>query len=135
MAALVIEELRLIEAGEMFTAPTAETLAVGDAARYDTSALLTGANGTDSTENNFQGLVLEIDAGQIATIAGNDCLVTLGDALAAVAYGALIYLSDTDKKLTPTSGESTTTKVFGKVEAVRNQSTVYKALRIRQEVA
>lgn len=135
MAALTIQEVRLIQAGEMQTGPSAETLAIGDAARYDTSALFTGANGTDTTENNFQGLVLDIDAGQVVTLAGNDSLVTLGDALAAVAYGALIYLSDTDKKLTATSGESTTTKVFGIVEAVRNQGTVYKALRIRKEVA
>jgi hypothetical protein len=135
MAALTITEVRLIEAGEMHTAPTAETLAVADVARFDTAALLTGSNGTDATENAFLGLVLEIDAGQIATVAGNDCLVTLGSALAAVAYNALIYVSDTDKKLTAVSGESTTTKVFGIVEAVRNQSTVYKALRIRKEVA
>lgn len=133
MAAISISEIRVIQWGEQVTAPTDETLVAGDAARFDVSdGQLTGANGTDATENDFFGLVTEVDAGQVATLAGDGSLVTLGTGLASGNYGAYVYLSDTDKKLTLTSGESTTTKIFGIIEAVRNQGTVYKALRIRK---
>lgn len=131
MAELTISEIRVIQWGLQVTAPTDETVAAGDAVRFDVSdGQLTPANGTDATENDFFGLVTDVDAGQVATVAGNGSLVTLGTALASVNYGAYIYLDDSDKKLTDTSGESTTTKIFGIVEAVRNQGTVYKALRI-----
>lgn len=131
MAAITISEIRVIEWGNSKSAPTDETLAEGDAVRADvTDGQLTGANGTDSTQNRFLGLVVAIDAGQVATVAGNGCLVTLGTGLSAADYGVYVYLSDTDKKLTLTSGESTTTKIVGQVEAVRNQGTVYKAMRV-----
>lgn len=131
MAELTISEIRVIQWGLQVTAPTDATLAAGDACRFDvTDGQLTPANGTDATENDFFGLVTDVDAGQVATVAGNGSLVTLGTALAGVNYGAYVYLDDTDKLLTDTSGESTTTKIFGIVEAVRNQGTVYKALRI-----
>jgi hypothetical protein len=133
MADLTVSEVRLIEKGELYTAPTAETLAVGDVARNDASALLTGANATGTTENNWEGVVLDVDAGPVVTVAGNDCLVTLGTALAALAYGDLVYLSDTDKKLADAAG--TVSTIVGRVEAVRNQGTVYKALRIKKEVS
>ena len=136
MADLVIDEIRLIELGEMMTLPSDETLAEGDVARQDVAdGQATGANGTTATEANFAGLVGAVDAGQVVTIWGNGCLVTLGSGLAAVNYGALIYVSDTDKKLATTAIESTVTKIAGEVEAVRNQDTVYKALRIRKELS
>ena len=131
MTELTISEIRVIEWGDEATAPTDETLAAGDACRFDvTDGQLTAANGTTATEASFFGLVTSVDAGQIATAAGNGSLVTLGTALASINYGAYVYLDDTDKKLTDTSGESTETKIFGIVEAVHQHGTVYKALRI-----
>lgn len=133
MAAITISELRVIEWGDSWSGPSDETLAVGDAARFDvTDGQATGANGTDATENDFFGLVSAIDAGQVVTIAGDGSLVTLGTGLASGNYGAYVYLSDTDKKLTLTSGESTTTKIFGIIESVMQHGTAYKALRIRK---
>lgn len=133
MAAITISELRVLEWGEQISAPTAETLAVGDMARPDgTSGKLTGANGTDATENKWQGIVTSIDAGQVVTLAGDGSLVTLGTGLAAGSYGDPVYLSDTDKKLTLTSGESATTKKVGEIEAHHIHGTVYKALRLRK---
>jgi hypothetical protein len=134
MAELTISEIRVIEWGEdPISGPSDETLAAGDAVRFDvTDGQLTAANGTDGTESDFVGLVVAIDAGQVVTVAGNGSLVTLGAALASVNYGAYIYLDDTDKKLTTASGESTDTKIFGIVEAVHQHGTVYKALRIRK---
>lgn len=133
MADLTISELRLIEKGEILSLPSDETLVVGDAARHDvTDGQATGAKGTDATEAQFIGLVGAIDAGQVVELWGDGCLVTLGTALSGVNYGVTIYLSDTDKKLATTSGESTVAKAFGEVVAVRNQVTTYKALRIRK---
>lgn len=132
---ITISEIRVIEWGDQVTAPTDATLAVGDACRQDvTDGQLTGANGTDGTEDEYFGLVVSVDAGQVATAAGAGSLVTLGTALASVNYSSILYLSDTDKKLSPTSGDSATTRIFGYVEAVRNQGTVYKALRIRRRL-
>jgi hypothetical protein len=96
---ITISELRVIEWGERTSGPTDETLAVGDACRQDvTDGQFTGANGTDATENDYLGLVANIDAGQVVTVAGPGSLVTLGTALSALNYGVPLYLSDTDKK-------------------------------------
>lgn len=133
MADLTISEIRLIEKGEIKSLPSDETLALGDAARLDVSdGQATGANGTTATEAQFIGLVGAVDAGQVVELWGDGCLVTLGTALASVNYGVTIYLSDTNKKLATTAGESTVTKAFGEVERVSNQVTTYKALRIRK---
>ena len=133
---ITISEIRVIEFGEQTSAPTDETLALGDAARYDvTDGQLTGANGSTTTEDKYFGLVVDIDAGQMATVAGAGSLVTLGTALSALGYNDTLYLSDTDKKLSGTSGDSTTTRIFGFIEAVRTQGTVYKALRIARRLS
>ncbi len=133
---ITISEIRVIEMGEQTSAPTDSTLALGDAARFDvTDGELTGANGTDAVEDNYFGLVINIDAGQMVTVAGAGSLLTLGTALASLDYNATLYLSDTDKKLSGTSGDSTTTRIFGFIEAVRNQGTVYKALRIARRLS
>lgn len=133
MAAITISELRVIEWGEQVSAPTNETLAVGDMSRPDASTgKLTGANGSSSTENKWQGIVASVDAGQVVTLAGDGCLVTLGTGLSAGNYGDPVYLSDTDKKLTLTSGESTTTKKVGEIEPHWIHGTVYKTLRLRK---
>jgi hypothetical protein len=133
MTAITISELRVIEWGNSWSGASDETLAAGDAVRFDvTTGLATAANGSDATENDFFGLVSAIDAGQVVTLAGNGSLVTLGTGLSAGNFGAYVYLSDTDKKLTLTSGESTTTKIFGIIESLLIHGTAYKALRIRK---
>lgn len=133
MAAISISELRVIEWGNQWSGASDETLAIGDAARFDvTDGQATGANGTDATENDFFGLVTSIDAGQVVTMAGDGSLVTLGTGLAAGNFGAYVYLSDTDKSITLVSGESTTTKILGIIESVLIHGSAYKALRIRK---
>lgn len=133
MADLVISELRLIEKGEIKSLPSDETLAVGDISRLDvTDGQATGANATTATEANFEGLVGVIDAGQVVELWGDGCLVTLGTALASLNYGAIVYVSNTDKKLADAAG--TVNKKVGEVVAVRNQGNVYKALRIKKEL-
>ena len=133
MTNLVISEIRVIEHGQQITAPSDEVFVEGDLARQDTTdGQLTGTLGTTATEANWAGLVINIDAGQVVTVAGNGSLVTLGSALDAVAYGANIFVSDTANTIADSTG--TAGVKVGIVEAVRNQGTVYKALRLIKEL-
>ena len=105
-----------------------ETLVAGDAVRFDTNGHFTGANGTTTTENNWVGILLTGGvSGEPATaiyageIAGFD--------LSGLAFGATVYLSDTDKTLADAAG--TVSTAIGKVYPGLASTTFDKILKVR----
>lgn len=105
-----------------------ETLAAGDLVRLDTNGYFTGANGLDTTENNFVGILLTGGiAGEPASaiekgkVAGFD--------LSALAFGASVFASNTDKTLGTTAG--TAPVVVGKVYPGRASGATFdKVLKV-----
>lgn len=96
---------------EQLTGPTGEVLTAGQYTRLNTS---TGkwelGNGTTSTEvGNIKGLTLTSasPAGEAVTVLKRG-LVDLGEALAGMAFGAPVYLSDTDGTLADAAGTVST---------------------------
>lgn len=115
---------------EQVESKLAETLAEGDAVRLDASTGgFTGANGTDTTENRFVGVLLKGGiAGEYVTaiyageVAGFD--------LSALSFGDPVYLSDTDKTIATTAG--TVSTVVGRVYPGRaSGATLDKILKVR----
>ena len=105
-----------------------ETLAAGDAVRWDTNGAFTGANATTTTENNWVGILLTGGvAGEPASaiysgeVAGFD--------LSSLAFGATVYLSDTDKTLADAAG--TVSTAVGKVYPGLASTTRDKILKVR----
>jgi len=106
-----------------------ETLVAGDAVRWDTNGKFTGSNATDATEGNFVGILLTGGvANEPATaithgeIAGFD--------VSGLAFGASVYLSDTDKTLADAAG--TVSTVVGKVyPGLASSPTRDKILKVR----
>lgn len=115
MADLVITSARIVTFIDKFDAPSNEVFGF-EAVRYHTDGTVTPANGTTTTEANFQGLaVIESDrVGQAITVV-RDGVVDVGEALAGLAPGDPIYLSDTDGVFATTAG--TVSVVAGRVEA------------------
>lgn len=112
---------------ETISLPEGETLAKGEMVRLDTNGKATGSNGTSAAEALCIGIVIERRAGHV-TVLRKGC-VAVGNALSALAYGAKVYLSDTDKTLADAAG--TVTLVCGTVVPVHNNTTqADKLLRV-----
>jgi hypothetical protein len=133
MADLVITDVRIVEWLDKFDAPAAEVFAVGEAVRFHTDGAVTPANGTSAGEAAFQGIAtLAADrVGQAVTVV-RDGLLDVGEALAALAYGAPVYLSDTDGVLEGTDA-ATVDVIIGRVEPGWGGLTSDKLLRVRKE--
>lgn len=97
MADLTITETRQVEVVQQFTGPAAEAIAVGQRCRFDaTTGQITLGNATAAAEARRGGIAVHAAAiGETVTII-NQGLVDVGEALAALAFGALVYVSDTD---------------------------------------
>lgn len=130
MADLTIDSVRIVEWLDKFDAPSNEVFGF-EAVRFHTDGTVTPANGTTTTEANFQGLAtIESDrVGKGITVV-RDGLVDVGEALVGLAPGAAIYLSDTDGTLATTAG--TVSTVVGRVEPGWGGSTSDLLLRIRK---
>lgn len=131
MTDLVISDVRIVEWVDKFDAPSNEVFAVGEAMRFHTDGSVTPANGTSSTEANFQGIatIASDRVGQAITVV-RDGLVDVGDALANLAYGAPIYVSDTDGTFADSAG--TTSVIAGRVEPGWAGVTSDKLFRVRK---
>lgn len=148
LALVTSGKLRVVKSyEEALTMPTAETLALADVVRQDTTnGKATGANATSDAEARAWGIVTEVGPG-IVTVHRR-CLLD-GFDLAALDYDAPVYLSGTDKKLsdadagvneaqtititgTPTGGDFTLTFDGQTTSAIAynaTASTVLTALR------
>lgn len=133
MADLAITRVRIVEAIDKFDAPAEEVFAVGEAVRFHTDGSVTPANGTTADEAAFVGIATTPGdrVGQAVTVV-RDGLLDVGEALAALAYGAPVYLSDTDGTLEGTAA-ATVDVIIGRVEPGWGGLTADKLLRVRKE--
>lgn len=113
LALVTAGRVRVVESFIQQTAPLAETLAVGDAVRFDTATgKFTGANGSSAGEARMYGILVSKDgAGAVGTAIRKGLID--GFALAALDYDAPVYLSNTDKTLADAAGS--TSVVVGRV--------------------
>ncbi|MBX3012346.1 MAG: hypothetical protein KF832_12600 [Caldilineaceae bacterium] len=99
LALVTTGKLNVVESIVQMTLPFAETCAVGDAVRIDTTTgKWTKANGTSAAEARVWGILVSKDAaGAVGTALRKG--VIDGFNLSSQAYDLAIYLSDTDGKL------------------------------------
>lgn len=121
LALVTTGKLNVVESKTQMTLPFAESLAIGDAVRIDTSTgKWTGSNGSSTTENRIYGILVSKDpAGAVGTAIRKGVLD--GFDLSALNYDAAVYLSDTDKKLADAAG--TVSTVVGRVIPVTATTT------------
>lgn len=136
MANLTIDAstVRIIQAPAeaIWNGPIGETGTGGEYYRPNTSTgKMENGNATTTTElGNIAGIL--IDSVATANLAGTvlllgtKSLVSLGDALDALAYGAPVYIGDTDATLSDTAG--TVSRVVGYVYPLWNGATADKVL-------
>jgi len=128
MAALVISaaNVAVVKSYDESTVPQGEAVEVGQYVRVDANARVVLGNATTTTElGNRRGLAVEKLAEAIRVIHSG--LLDLGDALDALAYGALVYVSDTDGSLDTAAG--TESLVAGVVVPGLAEVTAEKLLR------
>lgn len=132
MTALTITTCRIVEWQDKFDAPGAEVFGF-EPVRLHTDGTVTPANGTDTTESNTCGFAtVECDrVGQAVTVV-REGLLDIGDALSGVAFGAPIYISDTDGTLSDSAGDSTVDVIFGRVVPGWGSSTADKLLLVKK---
>lgn len=113
------------------TAPAGEAITAGQYVRLNTS---TGkfelGNGTTSGEVGNKGFVAgrTVAADETLTAYGGDALLDVGDALDALNFGAVVYLSDTDGTLADSAG--TVSKTVGVVTSGWAATTADKLLQL-----
>lgn len=112
LALVTAGKVHIMESRIQLTLPLGETLTVGSAVRIDTNGKWTGSNGSTTTENRIYGILVSVDpAGAVGTAIRKG--VVDGFALTALAYDAIVYLSDTDKTLADSAG--TVSTIVGRV--------------------
>lgn len=104
--------IHVVESLEQATLPALEAILAGAPVRIGTTGKFQNGNGTDATEAGLYGIALRsVAAGESLTALKHGVLD--GYALAALAYNAKVYLSDTDGTLADAAG--TVSLVIGRV--------------------
>lgn len=112
-----------------WTKPAAAAITAGQTVQQDTNGKWALADASTSGGARAYGIALKsVAAGQALTAAGPACLVDLGDALAALAYDAAVYQSDTAGALADAAG--TTSFIVGRVFSGWAATTADKLLRV-----
>ncbi|MCL4806130.1 MAG: hypothetical protein KJ046_17690 [Anaerolineae bacterium] len=116
MANLTITKAEAVQVIQQFTGPAAEAIAVGQRCRFDTTTgKIVLGNATTAAEIKRGGIAVHAAAvGEAVTII-NQGLVDVGEALAALDFGADIYVSDTDGTFSTAVGDSTVDVIVGQV--------------------
>ena len=116
MADLTITECTAASVVQQFTGPAVEAIAAGDRCRFDTSTgKIALGNATTAAEIKRGGIASHAAAvGETVTII-NQGIVDVGEALAALSFGADIYVSDTDGQFSTVVGDSTVDLIVGQV--------------------
>jgi predicted RecA/RadA family phage recombinase len=114
---------------EQDTKPAAETITRGQVIRQDTSGKwVKAAADTSGHAGNKRAIALhDVIAGQALTGLRKG-LLDIGDALSALAFDALVYLSDTGGGMDTAAG--TVSTVIGTVESVWAATSADKLLRV-----
>lgn len=107
MGDLTITTVTPVQVIEKHTWPDGESLAKGHYARLDgTSGKAVKGNGSSAAEVGFGGVVYGDDGASTVSVMRKGIL-DVGEALAALNFGAVVYLSDTDALLADASGTVT----------------------------
>jgi len=87
------------------TAPAGEAITAGQYIRFSTTGKFELGKATTAGEVG-DGFIAEksVAIGETVTGLKNPCLLDVGDALSGIAYGASVYLSDTDGTLADAAG-------------------------------
>lgn len=123
--------IRVVKSIEQDTAPAGEAIVAGAPVRRDTSGRWTNANGTNATEALMYGIATHDALAGEALTAINDGELD-GYDLDGLAYGASVFLSDTDGRLADAAG--TVSLIVGEVAAAHSQalgSNPDKVLRLK----
>lgn len=135
MADLVISDVHIVDWIDKFDAPSDEVFDF-EAVRYAADGRVTPANGSGAGEATFEGIAVNKSTriGEAITVV-RDGLLDVGNALSALAIGALVYLSNTDGTLADAAG--TVSVVVGKVVPAWGNppSGADKLLRVRKGIS
>lgn len=115
---------------EQYTAPNGESLTKGMYGRYSSAGKFEKGKATTAGEVGFGGIVISDDGAQTVTVMRKG-IVDLGEALASLAYGAAVYLSDTDATLADAAG--TVSTIVGHVIAGWGATSADKLLSVDVE--
>ena len=139
MANLTVSSVRIVESVLQYDVPASEIFETGEAVRFDTNGNCTPGNASTTVENVVFGIATRNAEriGRAITVL-EDGILDVGEALASLAFGDLVYLSDTDGLLADTAG--TTTVVMGKVVpgwsvASYSGAPADKLLRVRKGIS
>lgn len=108
---IVATEVRPVRVGDehMHTAPAGEVIAAGQYIRWSTAGKFELGKATAAGEVGDGFIALKsVIVGESLTGVKGPCLLDVGDALSAMAYGDTVYLSDTDGTLATTAGTVST---------------------------
>lgn len=134
MATLTVTVVRPVAVIEQITGPAGEALTAGQWARLNTSTgKIELGKATTLAEAADGGIALSAAAVGSPVTLVTQGLVDLGDALGDLAYGATVFLSDTDGTLADATG--TQTKKVGTVVPAWGSTTADKLLRVAQDTA
>ena len=115
LALVTAGRLRVVESIIQHTAPFAETCAVGDAVRIDTTTgKWTKANGTSAAEARIYGVLVSKDGAGAAGTAVRKGVID-GFDLSGLDYDKAIWLSDTDGKFASADSDATVDIAVGRV--------------------
>ncbi len=139
MTALTVTTCRLVRGSDevLLTAPVGEAGVQGMYYRLNTTTgHLEKGNGTTAGElGDVAGLLSDTEAliGLTGTIIlwGSDAIVDLGEALVGLAFGAAVYVSDTDATLSDSAGDSTVDRIIGRVVPGFANATADKLLMLK----
>mgnify|MGYP001271694266 CR=1 FL=1 len=112
IALMTAERIEIVESREQATLPTAEAITAGAPVRIDTNGKFVNGNGTTSTEADINGIATPTAGSGLPVTAVRKGVLD-GFALSGLAYGAAVYVSDTDARLDTTAG--TVSVVVGEV--------------------
>lgn len=103
--------IRIVESIQQDTQPAGEAIVAGAPVRYDTNGAFVNGNGTTATEAACYGIATKSAATGEAVTAVRQGV--LDGFTFSQAYGARIYISDTDARLGDVAG--TTSVLVGRV--------------------
>jgi hypothetical protein len=131
MGDLTISAVRLVRGSDehQHTAPAAVAITVGQAIRIDTNGKWELADGSGAgTLGDVYIADRTAAIGETVTGFKAPCLLDVGAALDALAFGALVYVSNTAGALGDAAGD--VSKVAGTVVPGWAQTTAQKLLRV-----
>lgn len=129
MADLVITQCDQVQVVQQHTGPAVEAIAEGQRCRFDaTTGKVALGNGTNAAESAPGGIAVHAAAiGEAVTII-REGIVEVGAALAALNFGAIVYVSDTDGTFADAAG--TVTVAAGRVVPGWDATTAQKLLHL-----